>query len=227
MIGAGAPSPSPADGDSASGSAGEDLPVDAVVPASGRSTRMGSPKPLLDADGRSFLQKVVGALSGGGCRRILVVVRDPSGPIGAMGRRAGGDVVENPDPAEGPISSLQAGLRRLDDDAAGCAYCPVDHPLVRPGTVRRLLDAFRDSAAPLVVPRFRDRRGHPVVFRRSLFGELMADDLPEGARTVVHRHDDEVLEVEVEDRGVTVDIDTLQEYRRHFPDAYRKRFQSR
>jgi len=202
-------------------------PVDAVVPASGRSTRMGSPKPLLDADGLSFLQRVVGALSGGGCRRVLVVVRDPDGPIAAMGRRAGGAVVENPDPEEGPITSLRAGLDRLEDDAAGCAYCPVDHPLVEAATTRRLLEAFRASGAPVVVPRFRGRRGHPVVFRRSLFEELREDGLEEGARTVVRRHDDRVLEVEVDDRGVTVDVDTLREYRRHFPDAYRKRFQGR
>lgn len=201
--------------------------VAGVVPAAGRSSRMGSPKPLLDADGRTFLQRVVGALSGGGCVPVLVVVRDPSGPVAAMARGAGAGVVENPDPSAGPISSLRAALRSLDDPVAGCAFCPVDHPRIDPETVERLLEVFRESGAPAVVPRHGDRRGHPVVFREALFAELLEDELDEGARTVLHRHRDDVREVEVEDAGILVDIDTISEYRRHYPDAYRERFQSR
>lgn len=206
---------------------GPEAPVDAVVPASGRSTRMGSPKPLLDAGGRSFLQRVVGCLSRGGCRRALVVVRDTQGPIAAMARRAGAEVLANPDPEEGPVTSLRVGLRALGDDAAGCAYHPVDHPLVEAETVARLLEAFRSAGAPVTVPTHGGRRGHPAIFHRSLFDELLEEGLEEGARTVVRRHDDALREVPVDDEGVLADIDTLREYRRRFPDAYRKRFQSR
>lgn len=198
-----------------------------IVPAAGRSRRMGSPKPLLDADGRSFLQRVVAALSGGGCAPVLVVVRDPSGPVAAMARGAGARAVENPDPSAGPISSLRAALRSLEEPAEGCAFCPVDHPRVGAETVERLLRAFEDTDAPVVVPRHGERRGHPVIFRKCLFRELLEEELEEGARTVLRRHRDEVLEVEVDDGGVLVDIDTIGEYRRHYPDAYRQRFQSR
>lgn len=207
-----------------------------IVPAAGRSSRMGTPKPLLDAGGRSFLQAVVAALSGGGCAPVVVVVRDGSGPVAAMARRAGARVVENPDPSPGPIASLRAGIRALEGAEAtegsqrrveGVAFCPVDHPRVRPGTVEELLEAFRAAEAPAVVPAVEGRRGHPVIFGRELFDELFADDLEEGARSVLRRRGEEVREVEVEDEGVLVDIDTRREYRRHFPEAYRARFQSR
>lgn len=201
--------------------------VAGVIPAAGRSTRMGSPKPLLDAGGRSFLQRVVGALSGGGCTPVVVVVRDPDGPVAAMARRAGARPVENPDPSAGPISSLRTALRSLEEDVEGCAFCPVDHPRIAPQTVKRLLEAFRESGAPVVVPRHGGRRGHPVFFRSGLFPELLEEGLEEGARTVLRRHEADVREVEVQDAGVLVDIDTLSEYRRHYPDAYRQRFQSR
>lgn len=203
-----------------------------VVPAAGRSTRMGSPKPLLEADGRSFLQRVIAALSEGGCRPVLVVVRDPSGPVGAMARGAGAGVVRNPDPSAGPISSLRAGLRSASEryeveEVEACAFCPVDHPKVRAATVSVLLEALREDDADAVVPSHGDRRGHPVVFRHTLFRELLEDDLEEGARTVLHRHEESLREVPVDDPGVLVDIDTLSDYRRHYPDAYRKRFQGR
>lgn len=221
----GSPSADPADGGRGDGDA--PAPVVGIVPAAGRSSRMGSPKPLLDAGGPSFLQRVVGALSRGGCRPVLVVVRETDGPVAAMARRAGALAVENPDPSDGPISSLRAALRSLREPVAGCAFCPVDHPRVSPETVAALLEAFRGGDDPVVVPRHGDRRGHPVLFRRAVFAELLEEELEEGARTVLRRHEDRVRELPVDDPGILVDIDTRAEYRRHFPEAYRRRFQSR
>lgn len=196
-------------------------PVAGIVPAAGLSTRMGRSKPLLDADGRSFLHRVVGALAGGGCDPVVVVVRDDGGPEAELGRETGARVLVNPDPSDGPVSSLRVALRSLDPGVEGCAFCPADHPRVDPETVARLRDAFLESDAPVVVPRHGSRRGHPVFFRSTLFPELLEEGLPEGARTVIRRHAGAVLEVEVGDAGVLVDIDTPGEYRRHFPDESR------
>ena len=198
-----------------------------VIPASGASSRMGSPKPLLDAGGRSFLERVGLALSHGGCDRLFVVVRDPRSPVAAMARKIGGEVVVNPDPLEGPITSLRCVLDLLSEKTEACVFCPVDHPLVVSATVEALIAAFRARAAPVVVPAFEGKRGHPVLFGSVLFPELREEGLEEGARTIVHRHLHELEEVHVEDEGVVIDIDTLPDYRRHFPDSFRKRFQSR
>lgn len=200
--------------------------VAGIVPAAGLSTRMGSSKPLLDAGGLAFVERVVNALAGGGCAPVLVVVRNADGPEAAMARKTGAKVVVNPDPSDGPISSLRTALRSLERRRiAGCAFCPVDHPRIDAETVARLLDAFRETDAPVVVPVYESRRGHPVVFRDALFAELLEQELPEGARTVVHRHEDRILEVEVEDAGVLVDIDTRSEYREHYPGDHREKFQ--
>ena len=86
---------------------------------------------------------------------------------------------------------------------------------------------FRRTQAPLVVPTFNGKRGHPVLFRRLLFEELLNDALPEGARTVVHRHLDNTASVPVDDEGVVIDIDDMTTYRRHYPDPYRLYLQGR
>lgn len=199
--------------------------VAGIVPAAGLSTRMGRSKPLLDAGGKSFLHRVVGALAEGGCDPVVVVVRDDDGPEAELGRGTGAEVVVNPDPSDGPVSSLRAALtsleRELDAQLEGCAFCPVDHPRIDGATVRGLRDAFLGSDAPVVVPRHGSHRGHPVLFRHTLFPELLEEGLPEGARTVIRRHADEVLEVEVDDSGILVDIDTPGEYRRHYPTESR------
>ncbi len=188
---------------------------------------MGTPKAMLDAGGRTFLERVIHALREGGCARVLVALPTPKGPVAAKASEAGAVVVRNPSPDDGPIGSLRAALAVLDPAVEGVAYCPVDYPLLQADTVRALLAEFHSSQAPLALPTFRDQRGHPVVFRRSVYGELLGDDLPQGAKTVVHRHLATAALIPVEDEGSVIDIDDLTDYRRHFPDAYRKRFHAR
>lgn len=202
-----------------------------VVPAAGRSSRMGSPKPLLDADGPTFLARVVGTLLQGGCAHVVVAVREEPGPVAAAALEAGARVVVNPEPDHpergGPISSVRAALDVVPADAAGIVLLPVDHPLVKVETVERLASAFLAGEAPVVSPVMAGRRGHPVLLSAALFTEIGGGDLPEGVRSVVERHAESVVEVEVRDRGILRDLDTLAEYRRAFPQAYRQRFHSR
>jgi molybdenum cofactor cytidylyltransferase len=69
----------------------------------------------------------------------------------------------------------------------------------------------------VTVPVCEGRRGHPVLLASALFPELLEPDLPEGARTVVHRHAHTRQAVEVDDAGVLDDIDTPEAYRRAYP----------
>ncbi len=189
----------------------------AIVAASGLSSRMGARKALLDAGGRTFLRRTVLSLKEGGASPVMVVVRDPGAEEGLEAWASGGIVIRNPDPSPGSISSLQAGLRALPPEAPGVLFCPVDHPLFLATTVEALCVAFAASSAPIIAPTHGGRRGHPVVFSRSLFRELLEDNLPEGARSVVRRYLEARLEVPVDDPGILADIDTPAEYRRHFP----------
>jgi len=189
----------------------------AVIPAAGRSHRMGTPKALLDAGGMSFLARILSSLREGGAGPLFVVVRDMADPAAREAREHGGEPILNPDPSTGPVSSLQAGIRSLPDEAAAVLFAPVDHPLFSPETVRALIRGFVETQAPLVVPAFEGWRGHPVLFGRVLFPELLEEDLPEGARTVVRRYLGDRLQLPVDDPGILADLDTPEEYRRHFP----------
>lgn len=177
---------------------------------------MGTPKALLDAGGRSFVAAVVGALVGGGCDPVVVVVAPGQEDVERRARAAGATVLVNPDPGEGPITSLRLALTALPPQVEGVVYCPVDHPLLRAETVARLVDELRSGDAPVVVPTVEGRRGHPAVFRRTVFPELVDPDLEGGARTVVHRLLDSTTLVEVADRGAVTDVDTPEAYRNAF-----------
>lgn len=200
-----------------------------VVPASGASSRMGAPKGLLRLDGRTFVRRVVEALAQGGCGRVVVVVRAGDEATAREAREAGAEVLVNPDPGEGPITSLRLALAHLPKEARWVVWLPLDHPKVRAGTVRALVDAMRGGEAEgtgrrgapaadpprIALPVHKGERGHPAVFGRAVFPELLDPKLSGGARTVVHRHLDTgaALLLETDDPGVLVDVDTPEEYR--------------
>jgi CTP:molybdopterin cytidylyltransferase MocA len=179
---------------------------------------MGRSKALLDARGATFMERVALALSGGGCDPVYVIVRDLDGEEAEEARRLGLVSVLNPDPLEGPVTSLRAAIDALPPEAEAMVFCHVDHPLISESTVEAILTTFRASTALAVVPTYGGRRGHPTLFHRELFPELMAESLPRGARTVLCRHADAVVEVDVDDQGILVDVNTREEYFRYFDD---------
>jgi CTP:molybdopterin cytidylyltransferase MocA len=179
---------------------------------------MGTSKALLDAGGRSFLSAVVGTLTGGGCDPVLVVVGPDQDAEQRQARASGATVLVNPEPGEGPITSLRLALASLPSGTEGVAFCPVDHPLLQAETVAHLLEVFDAGDAPVVLPTLEGRRGHPALFRTTVFSHLMDPALEGGARTVVHRFAGAAAMVEVTDRGTVTDVDT--------PDAYRDAFGS-
>ena len=182
-----------------------------IVPCAGASARMGKPKALLRVHGRTFVQAVVDALSVGGCEPVISVVPGDA-VIAEAARATGARVLTNPRPGEGPITSLRLALADLEDSVEGVIYLAVDYPCVSAETVATLLGTARSTDAPLVIPTYEGKRGHPSFFRQSLFRELMDPTLYGGARTVVHRHLDHAELVAVHDPGIRLDIDTPAQY---------------
>ncbi len=182
---------------------------------------MGRPKALLpDGGGRVFVTRILHTLREADIARIAVVTGSLHGPIVAA---VAGDpppgaavtFVRNPDPSRGQLSSLLAGLDAMDAPGVGAMLITlVDVPFVAASTVRGVVEAWRGSGAPIVRPACRARHGHPVLFARSMFGHLRAADPEQGAKAVLRAHPTLVLDVETEDEGALVDVDTRAEYQR-------------
>lgn len=187
--------------------------VAGVVPAAGASARMGTPKGLLQLEGSTFARRVTAALRDGGCDPVLFVVRAGDTRLAAEARAAGATVLENPDPGPGPLSSLRLALGHLAGTADHVVWLPLDHPRVQARTVEALIAEARTHDAPVTLPVHEDSRGHPAVFGRAVFAELLDPDLDGGARTVVHRHLGSARLVDTDDPGVLLDVDTPAEYR--------------
>lgn len=178
---------------------------------------MGRPKALLPIDGQTFVEKIVAALKEAGIGQVLVVLGHKADELRPRIEPLAVEIVVNRDYKLGQLSSLQAALRRLESEPAcdGVLVHLVDHPYIDPDLVKTMIERFHQSGKLIVVPRHGGKRGHPVIFSRRLFDELLAAPLDQGAKAVVNAHRAETLEVDTGDGGVTVDIDTPELYRQH------------
>jgi molybdenum cofactor cytidylyltransferase len=193
----------------------------AVILSAGASSRMGRPKALLPYREGTFLE------------HLIEVTRDPRIGITRVVLGAGAEVIRtiakldpavvtlNPNWEQGQLSSICAGLRSLEGfNADGMILCPVDHPLVSARLVSELVDRFYQGKKAVVLPTYNGRRGHPVIFSKALFGELLAAPEDKGARVVVWAHEGDVLEVPTDEEGVILNLNDPDMLKRAIgPDA--------
>jgi molybdenum cofactor cytidylyltransferase len=170
---------------------------------------MGYPKPLLRVGAESFIARTTALALGVASRLVIVLGAHAERVRPAVARDSRITVVENPNFNRGQLSSLKVALAEVMAGGADAVVVHLaDHPMVAPATFRALVDGYRDTAKPIVVARYRGRRGHPVIFDRAVFAELMAAPEDQGARVVVNADAARVVYVDVDDPGVVLDLDT-------------------
>ena len=188
--------------------------IAAVILAAGASSRMGSPKALLDYRGETFLNRLVRVL-GSECNPVIAVLGYHSDAIGAQ---TAGKVrfVVNPEPERGQLSSLQTGLAAVPKEVEGFLFTPVDSPAVRETTLQQLVARFRtrNAETQFVIPRHEGKRGHPVFAAPALLAEFLALPLTAQAKDIVHAYVPRTEYVDVDDPGILADIDDRAAYRK-------------
>ncbi|MEP7131535.1 MAG: nucleotidyltransferase family protein [Acidobacteriota bacterium] len=189
----------------------------AVIPAAGRSRRMGREKVLLPFQGSTSLEAILRTLNAAGVRDISVVLRADLSEAADRARTGGARVLVNPDPDGEMIESIRLGLAALESSAAVFVW-PADHPAVSGATIAALC-AVAD-AATVWIPTWEGRRGHPALLGWSLAAEVFALSPGEGLRELWRSRAASVRELPVSDPGVVTNIDTPEEYAaavRNFP----------
>lgn len=182
--------------------------------AAGQSERMGRPKPLLELDGETFLERAIRLLRLGGCRSVTVVLNAKDVVGRQLARASGAEVVVNPRDESEPIDSLRLAVESLPPDSLAALVLPVDAPLVSLDAIHAVIEAFGERRAPAVVPVHAGQDGHPVLVSWTLFDNVQDEDLAEGLRSLLEAHADEIERVAVDDAGVLADVDTPEQYAR-------------
>ena len=189
-------------------------PVAAVILAAGESRRMGRPKLLLPWQNGCILDAVLDAVSAAPFDMRVLVSGACREQVEEVAGRHGVTCCYNPGFTAGQSGSLIAGLDALPPDCAAM-FLLADQPLIPASLLERMIDAYRQTSAPILQARAADGRvGHPVLFAPELFDEQRKVSGDVGGRTVLQAHQDDIFYVPVTDGSVWSDVDTPEDYDR-------------
>jgi len=182
-----------------------------VVLAAGASRRMGTNKALLEYGGKTFLDNMCDALTAGGCRPVMAVVSRPFDEIKDRCRLQGAELVVNPDPDRGQISSLRCAIERVRN-CTGILVVTVDQGSLVAESVSQVKGAL--PGFDVAVARYKGQSGHPTAFSARIFPALESPAADQGARQVVAEctQAKRVRFVDLDDPGVVRNLNTPDEY---------------
>ena len=198
----------------------------AIIPAAGRSVRMGSPKLLLPWGEKTVIETVIGAWKASRVSHVILTVHPDDAELARLARAAGAEVVVVDPPPVDMKASVLAGLDFVEtkyrpgpQDA--WLLAPADMPLLTARSIERLLDAWnenrlRDAQEILALSRA-GRRGHPVLFPWPLVAAARRLAPEEGLNRLLEQFG--CRELPGEDEGSFVDLDTPADFQRWSPGA--------
>ena len=194
--------------------------IAAVIPAAGKSTRMGRPKLALTLGGRTVLERVIDALKAAAVDPVLVVLAPHVADLADIARQAGAVVLvlanETPDmraTVEQGLSLLEGQYRPTSTDQ--WLLIPADHPTLDPAIIRELVKARASHPEySIVVPTYQGKRGHPTLIDWKHVAGLRELPPDRGINSYLRACQAETLELAVASGDVLLDLDTPEDYRR-------------
>lgn len=172
---------------------------------------MGRCKQLLPLGDTTVISRCLGALVAGGAGAIAVVVSEADNGVAAAARDYPATIVVNGESRGDMSSSVRAGRAALLPDVSGVIVCPGDYPLVSAATIGGLIAAHTASPDSIIIPCHQGRRGHPLLFPRTILDELTSELI---LRDLVRRDPGRIRCIDTGDPGILHDMDTPEDYER-------------
>ena len=158
----------------------------AIIPASGKGSRFGSPKAEALLEGKTFAETIIETLKAAGLRSIHLASYADTDDM---------------------LATLRRARRELKDSgAAGYLIFPVDFPFVTADSVLRMIACFRKMPDKVVRPLHKGKPGHPVIIPAAL--DLEQPDNGKGLRGIIQASAMTIHDLDVNDPGILRNINT-------------------
>jgi molybdenum cofactor cytidylyltransferase len=186
-----------------------------IILGAGLSSRMGEFKLLLPwKDDNPIIWHLVEMLKSLPLEPLILVTGHRAEELKKLFSESPIQLVHNPDYAEGEIlSSFKIAMTALPADVDAVLVFLGDMPLISLKTVQTLIDSYQ--AEKIIIPHYQENPGHPRMFTKRFFGELLALEAPAQPRALLQSNPDALVVLEVEDEGILIDIDTPDDYKKH------------
>ncbi len=185
----------------------------AIILSAGSSRRMGTQKLLLPYGSKTIIETVIDNVLNSSVDHVLVVLGSDHEKIRKRIGPRPVEVCHNQQHKQGMLSSVICGLRAIPPDAGAVLIFLGDQPGITPDVTNTIIEAYNDGPFGIVIPVYSHRRGHPLLIDRKYIREIENLDPEQGVRALRHHFPEDVLEVEVDESGILMDIDTPEDYK--------------
>ena len=184
----------------------------AIILAAGSSRRMGTQKLVLPMGTSTMIETVVDNVLKSSINQVLVVLGPDQNKIRDVLIGKPVEFCHNLNHDQGMLSSVICGFKALPVNAETALIYLGDQPNITPEVTNTIIEAYDEELMGIVIPVFNNRRGHPLLVDMKYRRDVEKLDLEQGLRSLRHKFPDDVLEVEVDEPGILVDIDTKEDY---------------
>ena len=188
--------------------------ISAILLGAGKSKRMGFDKLSLPWGKKTVFERCLETLLRSRVQELVIVLSLRNKGLKNLLRGKNIKIVTNPDPGGGMSTSIRRGLQAIHPRSDGILIALGDQPFLKTRTINVLIRAFAQGKGRIIVPSFRERRGHPVIFHKRYRKELLNLKGDVGGKSVLERYPKDVIIVPVKSEGVVKDINTWQDYKK-------------
>ena len=175
-----------------------------VVMAAGNARRFGENKLAAGVGGRSLILRALEAVPGEEFETVAVVTQYPE--VLDLAGRFRFSAIRNEHPDFGLSHTIRLGLEALGRCDAAC-FLVSDQPLLKRESVRALAELWRSQPENIAALAHGGVRGNPCIFPARFFPELLELREDHGGNTVIRRHEEDLVLLEVPEEELT-DVDT-------------------
>ncbi len=191
--------------------------ISAVILAAGESRRMGKQnKLLLPIGGEALLVKLVTSVCASDVGQVIVVIGHEAEKIRRELNELPLNFVYNPNFSEGMTTSIKYGVKEVSNECDGLMICLGDMPFINTSVINKLIHAYVKNRIKgkdlIVVPVFKRRRGNPVLFSIEFRNDILEHKKQSGCKEVIMKNSDSVMEIEMADKNMLLDVDTMEDY---------------
>jgi molybdenum cofactor cytidylyltransferase len=182
-----------------------------IIPAAGKSKRMGVNKYLLPINNKSMIRAVVDNLLAANLENIYLVISKNSDIYGEV-KDYNIKILINDLESSEMADSIRIALKHINaNNSKGILITPADIPLVKVDTLNELIKNFTENKDKIIIPIYKGRKGHPVIFPSKIIYDLFNENT---LRDVIKKYEDKVHYIKVNDKGILFDIDTEEDYKK-------------
>ncbi len=183
-----------------------------IILAAGSSTRMQTPKQLLNFKGKNLLQRAIDLACALEVENRMLVLGGWKETIQEKIDASEFDILFNANHKNGMSSSLQLAIKQVvpNSQIEGILIMLCDQPLIPKSHYEQLLEHAKHTDASIIATSYNQIMGVPCVFKSNRFEELLDLEGQQGAKFLLKKHKEEVVSVPCE--MASFDIDTEKDY---------------